>query len=98
MSARNITTLPENEWVELPAGFGIAPGVEQAADRWLLSIRQEEKGPTFLTCTACGQAVLVMAREGVPYRVRVVDIQSQLLTHLMQAHGWTREQAGTDGS
>lgn len=95
---RDIDTTPEGAYVELPAGFGIAPAVEAAADRWLLKVRTADGGRAYLACGVCDQSVLAVAMAGTPYRVRVVDIQSQLLTHLMQRHGWSREQVGTDGS
>lgn len=88
----DVTTIPEDEWVKLPAAFQLAPAVTDAATRWPLEVRVEAR--TFLTCGRCHQAILPLSTQGGAYGVRTADVSAQLLAHLQQRHGWTREAPG----
>lgn len=47
-----------------------------------------------LACELCGQSVLCLQVEGHSYRLTAAHISGQVLSHLIQAHGWTREDIG----
>lgn len=96
MSA-DITTVPEDQWVPFPPGLALSPAVVAAAERQLLAVRPEENDAglhIFLTCADCDQSILPLAAPSGAYRVRITDITAQLLAHLQQRHGWTREVPG----
>ena len=94
MSIGDITTVPEQDWVPMPEGMALAPAVVTAAERWTIAVRPEVNDAglhVFLTCADCDQAILPLAAPAGAYRVRITDITAQLLSHLQQRHGWTRE-------
>lgn len=91
--------------VEVDPRFAIAPHVLEAASRWPTEIGQDDDGIDRLRCTACGQAVAVLGtsaphtdpqqvKVGLPgtYRYDLEQLRGLVLAHLMQRHGWTREQ------
>ena len=95
--AGSITTVPESEWVPFPPGIALAPAVVAAAERWPIAVRPElndEGLHVFLTCADCDQSILPLAAPSGAYRVRITDVTAQLLAHLQQRHGWTREVPG----
>jgi len=47
-----------------------------------------------LTCERCGQSVMCLRAGHGSYRLTAAAISGQLLAHLMQTHGWTREGTG----
>lgn len=78
----------------LPAGLAVAPAVLAAADVEPLAVRLElnEHGAhVFLTHARCDQAIHALAAPAGAYRVPIADVRAQLVAHLMQRHGWTRE-------
>lgn len=86
----DITTIPEAQWVAPPGVFAITPEVWAATEEVKLTVASDGDG-VFLRCVRDTQSVLRLGTPKGPYVVRIRDMRAALLTHLIQAHGWTRE-------
>jgi hypothetical protein len=92
-----ISTVPESQWVDLPAEFALAPVVVAGAQQWPLRVGMDEgegRQAIHLRCGRCDQSILPLATPSGAYRVRITDMSASLLAHLQQRHGWTREAQG----
>jgi|HubBroStandDraft_1064217.scaffolds.fasta_scaffold571514_1 hypothetical protein len=69
--------------------LAIAPEVMAAAATWRM-FAAAELGATYLRCWKCGQSVMIGAS------FTLGELTMCVLAHLMQAHGWTREEPGND--
>ena len=65
--------------------FAIAPDVLLSAQQW----RLYGEAP-YLRCRKCQQAVMTA------HALSVAELSACVLAHLMQAHGWTREEVAHD--
>jgi hypothetical protein len=88
----DVTRIPEEQWVEFPAAGAITREVRAAARMVPLSVRTDDSG-SMLVCLADTQSVLRLSTAKGPYAVRIREIEAATLTHMIQAHGWTRERS-----
>ena len=51
-----------------------------------------ENGRVDCRCYLCRQSVFCMARNYTGYHTSINELRSGILVHMMQAHGWTREE------
>lgn len=73
--------------------FAIRAEVSEAAgESGVILIIKE--GLAYLACEHCGQSVTTLRVNGGSYWLTSAAIAGGVLTHLIQAHGWTRERVG----
>lgn len=95
--------IPKGEQVELPDNFKISALTHFAANGWPLKVELRSLDKTVrchLICddNRCGQSIYVLSIENIDgsdsYLIRLKDIHSSVLRHMMQRHNWTREGPG----
>lgn len=78
------------EMQQVVPGFQLADSVVHAAKAWSLQLRLNADG-TWAQCFFCGQSVMCLSQHGISYTWTMEQLQSQVLAHMLQRHGWVRE-------
>lgn len=74
--------------------FAISENVMRGAALWAL--RYEERGlnQNHLVCLRCEQSVMLVGTEDTGFLINAEMILARVVSHLIQRHGWTRENSG----
>lgn len=79
--------------IPVKAEFAISPAVSRAAELHGLILIVKE-GLAYLACEKCGQSMVCLRIHGGSYWLTSAAIAGGVVSHLIQAHGWTRETVG----
>jgi hypothetical protein len=76
--------------------FGLAPEVLAAVGGWPLLMREGIGPEAWVVCgrALCLQGIVRVSTAKGAYRMCLDDVRAQVLAHVMQRHGWTRETVG----
>lgn len=78
----------------VPECFRVSPHVNEAAMLW--PIRYEERGldQQHFVCLRCEQSVMLIGTGDDGFKINTLDLCGRIVSHLIQRHGWTRENTG----
>jgi hypothetical protein len=84
--------VPKSEPVLIGTYFDISQDVVKATKEFPIITRNEDNR-TDLVCNECYQQIACLAIDSQPYIYTLNQLQSLLLSHLIQKHNWSREHA-----
>jgi predicted small metal-binding protein len=73
---------------EMPADGAVSNDLLMMASLWSVTFDLQSAN---LRCVRCGQSIMAIGAKGMGYMTNIQEVMGQIVMHMIQAHGYTRE-------